>query len=180
MNRRTVRLLSVTLLLVALLAPASLAGAAPAGVEHWHDVFEGEIEECGLALHERFDVRGSFVENARGRDQLWYGAVRIHGTYTLANPDDGRTWQLRFAFNDKDLDVRLNDDGTATLTVLRAGRWAWTSSEGFRVLDAGMMFYEVLWDYDTDQGTFIREIRSSGHFQSEGRSWCDDVHAVLG
>jgi hypothetical protein len=180
MGRRTSRVVSVTLLLIALLAPTSLAGAAPAEIEHWHDVFEQDVVECGLSLHENFDVRGSLVVNTRGRDQLWYGAVRIHGTYTLTNPDDGRTWQLRFAFNDKDLDVRLNDDGTATLTVLRAGRWLWTSSEGWRVLDAGVMFYEVIWDYDADEGTFVREIRSAGNFQSEGRSWCDDVHAALG
>jgi hypothetical protein len=179
-GRRTVRLLSVTVLLVALLAPASLAGAAPAEVEHWHDVFEHDVEECGLALYERLDVRGSLVVNTRGRDQLWYGAVTIHGTYTLTNPDDGRTWQVRFTFNDKDLDVRLNDDGTATLTVLRAGRWLATSSTGLRVLDAGVMFYEMIWDYDADEGTFVREIRSAGTFQSEGRSWCDDVHTALG
>jgi hypothetical protein len=180
MERRTSRVISVTLLLIVLLAPASLATAAPAGTEHWHDVFEQDVEVCGLALHESFNVRGSFVENTRGRDQLWYGAVRLHGTYTLTNPDDGRTWQLRFTFNDPDIDVRLNDDGTATLTVLRAGRWHWTSSEGLRVLDAGMMLYEVIWDYDSDEGTFLREIRSAGNFQAEGRSWCDDVHTALG
>ena len=99
------------------------------------------------------------TENPRGRDQRWFGAVRIHSTYSLTNPDNGRSLQLRFAYNDKDLDVRLNDDGTATLTVLRAGRWAWTTSEGVRLLDAGMMLYEVSWNYDTDEGTFIREIR---------------------
>jgi hypothetical protein len=180
MERRTSRSVSVTLLLVALLAPASIASAAPAGTEHWHDVFEQAVEQCGLALHESFDVRGSFVENTRGRDQLWYGAVRIHGTYTLTNPDDGRTWQVRFTFNDADIDVRLNDDGTATLTVLRAGRWLATSSTGLRVLDAGVMFYEMIWDYDADEGTFVRELRSAGTFQSEGRSWCDDVHTALG
>lgn len=180
MGRRAVRLLSATVLLVALLAPASLAGAAPAERDRWHDVFEQDVEECGLALHESFDVRGSFLANTRGREKLWHGAVRIHGTYTLTNPDDGRTWQLRFAFNDADIDVRLNDDGTATLTVLRAGRWLWTSSTGLRVLDAGVIFYEMIWDYNADEGTFVREIRSAGNFQSEGRSWCDDVHAALG
>jgi hypothetical protein len=180
MGRRTVRLLSATVLLVALLAPASLASAAPAERDRWHDVFEQDVEECGLALHESFDIRGSFVANTRGREKLWHGAVRIHGTYTLTNPDDGRTWQLRFTFNDADIDVRLNDDGTATLTVLRAGRWLWTSSTGLRVLDAGVMFYEMIWDYDADEGTFVRELRSSGNFQSEGRSWCDDVHTALG
>jgi hypothetical protein len=180
MGRRTVRLLSATVLLVALLAPASLASAAPAERDRWHDVFEQDVEECGLALHESFDIRGSFVANTRGREKLWHGAVRIHGTYTLTNPDDGRTWQLRFTFNDADIDVRLNDDGTATLTVLRAGRWLWTSSTGLRVLDAGVMFYEMIWDYDADEGTFVRELRSAGNFQGEGRSWCDDVHAALG
>lgn len=180
MYRRTVRLLSVTLLLAALLAPASPAGAAPAEREHWHDVFEGEIEMCGLTLYERYDARGSFVANVRGRDQLWFGAVRMNGTYSQTNPDNGRSMQLQFAYNDKDLDVRLNDDGTATLTVLRAGRWAWTTSEGVRLLDAGMILYEVLWDYDADEGTFVREIRSSGISQTEGRPWCDDVHEFLG
>jgi hypothetical protein len=180
MGRRTVRLLSATVLLVAVLAPASLASAAPAERDRWHDVFEQDVEECGLALRESFDVRGSFVANTRGREELWHGAVRIHGTYTLTNPDDGRTWQLRFTFNDADIDVRLNEDGTATLTVLRAGRWLWTSSTGLRVLDAGVMFYEMIWDYDADEGTFVRELGSAGNFQSEGRSWCDDVHTALG
>jgi hypothetical protein len=183
MNGRAVRLLAVTLLLGALLAPASLASAAPTeGFERdrWHDVFEGDVEECGLELYEQGDIRGSFVANTRGRDQLWFGAARVHGTYTLSNPDTGRSMQLRFTINDKDLDVRLNDDGTATLTVLHAGRWAWTTSDGIRLLDAGMVQFEGIWNYETDQFTFTRDLWSAGRFDTADRSWCDDVHEFLG
>jgi hypothetical protein len=183
MNRRTVRLLSVTLLLVALLAPASLASAAPTERferDRWHDVFEGDVEECGLELYEQGDIRGTFVANTRGRDQLWFGAARVHGTYTLTNPDNDRSMQLGFTINDKDLDVRLNDDGTATLTVLHAGRWAWTTSDGIRLLDAGMYQFEGIWNYETDQFTFTRDLWSAGRFDTADRSWCDDVHEFLG
>jgi hypothetical protein len=81
----------------------------------------------------------------------------VHGTYTLTNPDTGRSMQLRFTINDEDLDVRLIDDGTATPTVLHAGRWAWTTSEGIRLLDAGMYQFEGIWNYGTDQFTFTRD-----------------------
>jgi hypothetical protein len=96
-----------------MLAPATVAAAAPADRERWQITAEAELEHCGLTLYEHRDIRGVFVANTRGRDQVWFGAARVQGTVTLTNEVTGRSAQLRFAVNDKDLAVRPNEDGTA-------------------------------------------------------------------
>jgi hypothetical protein len=179
-ERRTVRLLSVTLLLVALLAPASLASAAPAERDRWHDVFEGDVEECGLELYEQGDIRGTFVVNTRGRDQLWFGAARVHGTYTLTNPDTGRSMQLRFTINDEDLDVPPQR---------RRHRHPHRPARRPVGLDhlrgdpaARRRHVPVRRDLELrDRSVHLHpRLSSAGRFETADRSWCNDVHEFLG
>jgi hypothetical protein len=179
MLRRTIHPFGISLLLLALLAPAAIA--APAETDRWRTVFEEEVEDyCGLTLIESLDATGLFLANQRGSNDVWYGSFRAHGTYTLVNPDNGRWMQLRFNYVDKDLKVHPLDDGTALITVLIAGRSGWTTSDGVRLANRGLELFQVTYDYETGQGTFVRDLRHAGQFDLWGRDFCGDVQAALG
>jgi hypothetical protein len=38
----------------------------------------------------------------------------------------------------------------------------------------------VLYDYETDESTFVRDLRSAGRIDLWGRSFCAEVQAFLG
>jgi hypothetical protein len=176
---RSIRPLGVSLLLLGLLAPAAVA--APIEKDRGRNVFEEEVEDyCGLTLIESLDATGIFLANQRGPDGVWYGSFRSHGTYTLVNPDNGKWMQLRFNSVDKDLKVEPLDDGTALIAVLVAGRWGWTTSDGVRLADRGMLLFEILYDYETDEWTFVRDLRRAGQFDLWDRDFCADVQTFLG
>lgn len=179
MLRRSIHLMSVSLLLVGLLAPAAVA--APAETDRWRTVFENEVEDyCGLTVIESLDATGLFLANQRGRDGDWFGSFRAHGTYTLVNPDNGRWLQERFNYIDKDLKVQPHGDGTATITVLLAGSSVWTSADGTRLGNRGLELFEVLYDYETDEFSFVQDLKTAGHFQLHGLDFCAEVQRHLG
>jgi hypothetical protein len=176
---RSIRPLLVSLLLLGLLAPAALA--APPETDRGRTQTEEVVEDyCGLTLIESLDATGLFLANQRGPDQVWFGSFRAHGTYTLLNPENGRWMQLRFNFVDKDLQVQPHGDGTATLTVLVAGRSAWTTSDGVRLANSGLELFEVLYDYETDEFTVVSDLKTAGRFQLHGGDFCTLVQRHLG
>jgi hypothetical protein len=179
MFRRTTSSLGAAVLLLGLLAPAAVA--APAETDRWRTVFEEEVEDyCGLTLIESLDATGLFLANQRGRDEVWHGSFRAHGNYALVNPDNGKWMQLRFDFVDQDLNVEPLEDGTGLLTVLVAGRSGWTTSDGVRLANRGMELFEVLYDYETDEWTFVRDLKHAGQFDLWDRDFCADVQQFLG
>jgi hypothetical protein len=179
MFRRSLRPLGVSLLLLGLIAPAAVA--APVEKDRGRNVFEAEVEDyCGLTLIESLDATGIFLANQRGRDGVWYGSFRNHGTYTLTNPSNGRWLQVRFNAVDKDLKVEPLDDGTALITVLIAGRSGWTTSDGVRLANRGMELFQVVYDYETDEWDFVSDLRHAGQFDLWDRDFCTDVQSFLG
>jgi hypothetical protein len=178
----------IVALLVGLLAAP--AAAKPFEKGHFHDVGSEVNTDCGLTLLEEFDVRGNFVFNAHGPDGLLYSVETVHGTDTLTNPLNGKSFTQVFNTVNKDLKVTDNGDGTLTILVLSTGSLKVYGPDGTLLFnEPGQVRFELLIDHngtptdptDDAEPVFLGIVKgSTGRNDTEGHDFCTDVVNAIG
>lgn len=168
------------------------AQAQPPERERFHDVASEVVDEfCGdLTVRIDDDVRGTFMINSRGRDQLAYYSEQVHGTQSFTNLANDKTLTVVFNVNDKDLKVTDNGDGTLTILVLATGSEKWYGPDG-RLLfrNPGQVRYAFLVDHggtptDPADDEFLESLGivkgSTGRNDTADRDFCDDINELIG
>lgn len=130
-------------------------------------------------------VRGMFLLNSHGPDELVYGQETAHGSTTFTNLKNGKTFTLVYNQVSKDLKVTDNGDGTLTIIALSTGSLKVYGPDGKLLFnDPGQARFKLLID---DNGTptdptddeliSARLIKgSTGRNDTQGRDFCRDVH----
>ena len=156
------------------------------------------IENSHFVDSDTFDVtcpgvnaEGLFVEDVHvliktaGEEGLVYFAVNVHGTTTYTNLDTDKSFTSVYTFNDRDLRVTDNGDGTLTITVQTAGVFRYYDPEGkLLFVDAGNFRGQFMVDdggtpTDPDDDTEIPDsfmvLKEVGSAQTAGRNFCEDL-----
>jgi hypothetical protein len=91
---RKLRAVAVTGGVIALLLRTVTAQASAQPIEraHFHDAGSEVFTDCGIPLLDEWDVMVNIVANAHGPDGLVYFVQSFHGTDTLTNPANGKTF----------------------------------------------------------------------------------------
>ncbi|HEX6355124.1 hypothetical protein [Actinophytocola sp.] len=176
----------IAVLLGLLSTPAS---ARPLEREHFHEVGSEVITECGLTVRQDVDIRGTFLFNPHGPDGLLYGMESLHGTVTLTNLANGKTFTTVFNNLVKDLSVTDNGDGTLTIIGQAAGSFkVFGPDDTLLFNDPGQIRFELVIDHGgtpTDPSddvelafSVIRE--STGRNDLEGHDFCTDLLETIG
>jgi hypothetical protein len=168
------------------------AAAKPVERDKFHESSSEVVEQfCGdLTVRIDTDIRGSFLLNPRGRDQLAYGSENVHGSVSFTNLANDKAFTSVFNVVDKDLKVTDNGDGTLTILVLATGSNKWYGPDGKLLFnDPGQVRYLVLIDhagtptdpYDDEFLEFLGVVKgSTGRNDTQGRDFCDDIHEFIG
>ena len=177
---------------LALSAAAVPAQAKPLEKGHFHEVTSEVVEDfCGdLTVRIDEDVRGSFLGNRHGPDGFAYFSERIHGTRSITNLANDKTWTEVFNIPSKALKITDNGDGTLTVLVLATGSFKVYGPDGeFLFNDPGQVRFELLIDhagtptdpFDDEFLEFLGIVKgSTGRSDLEGRDFCDDIHEFIG
>jgi hypothetical protein len=166
---------------------AAPASAKPIERIHFLDVgSEVESDFCGdLTVRIDFEVRGSFLLNARGPDGLAYGMETVHGRVSFTNVANGKTLTSVFNNVTKDLKLTDNGDGTLTVLVLATGSNKVLGPDGKLLFnEPGQIRFEILIDHggtpaDPSDDEFIADLGlvkgSTGRNDLEGLDFCADI-----
>lgn len=190
--------LSTRRLLVVLTALALALGAAPALADPPDMVvIEEEFTDvvpdfCGSGVTVQIDVDVRSRQGFRliGRDRVahYHENLRLTETFTNVATGASLTHGLRALFHD--LDVSVDDDGIATITVLGTGGDPWFGPDGKLVYnEPGQVRFQLLIDTngtldDPSDDTFIADLGtvfgSTGRNDLQGIDFCDAVLDVIG
>ena len=182
----------VALAAIAVIAGAAEADAAPLERGSFHDVGSEPFEYppgtpvcAGLDVVHSWDVSGSYLGVARGRNRLVHFRDSVRGTEAWTNMETGKSFTLEFTRNSRDLTVTDNGDGTLTIIVQASGRDRWYDGDGRVVLrDPGLARWEIVVNHagtptDPFDDTFVDFVGivkgSTGRNDTQGRDFCADI-----
>jgi hypothetical protein len=176
--------------LIALTAVASVADAGPPVHEENVQVFDEQIELCGLDVHFGGELRERVLWSVRRPGTPPYFGVRVAGNLVWTNVETGKSYTNIFNLNDKDLDITDNGDGTLTILVLVTGSDRYLGADGKLLFaNPGQIRYEILIDHagtpdDPTDDEFLEDLGlvkgSTGRNDTEGHDFCDDLIMVTG
>ena len=177
----------------AIAASAVIVGAAPVSAavlerDSYHDVGSEPVDWCdGIDATHTWDVRGTVLGVARGRDGLVRYQDSSRGTNVFTNNVTHKTITARWATNSRDLQVTDNGDDTLTILVQASGGERWYDSNDKLVLrEPGLVRYEILihnggtpTDPSDDEFLdFLGIVKgSTGRNDTSGRDFCDDLRS---
>jgi hypothetical protein len=112
----------------------------------------------------------------------------FHGTESLTNVTNDKTFTNVFTQVSKDLKVTDNGDGTLTIVVMSAGMNRYYGPDGFLFHDSGNFRFELLIDNggtptdpSDDFELDFRVVRDlTGRADTAERDFCDDIHEFIG
>ena len=163
----------------------SAAAAAPAEIDHWTD----HVEHIEQDTHDDwcpdipYDVL--FTEDAHGtfrgvmRAGVFYGASTVHSEASWTNTENGKSMTAVWQGQDKDQEVTLNADGSATIKILFTGPTQYYDDDGNKLYkDVGRTFVTIVLD---ENGDFLEELSADvkGQFDTMDRDFCADLRAVI-
>lgn len=177
---------------------AAPAVAAPAVlVEHWsehdeflaHERFDTPEEEwcpqVEFPVWVEEDASGTFRLLSHGDSPL-YGASTFHSEGTFTNLDNGETFSFSSDGQDKDVHVTDLGGGLISIDGQATFRTSYSGPDGKLFLDAGRVSFTVVIDTkgtptDEDDVLVSDEFGgATGHFETEGRNFCDDLVEFIG
>ena len=160
------------------------AAAQPLEREHFQDVSsEVDDEFCGdLTVRIDTDIQGTLLLNAHGPDGLVYGIENFHGTVSVTNLANDKTFTEVYNLLSRDVTVTDNGDGTLTILILSTGGHQVYGPDGERLfVDTGPAWFEVL--VDASNGEFLEFlgiVKRVGRNDLEGTDFCDIIHEFIG
>jgi hypothetical protein len=168
-----------------LLGAAPAAHAAPPDRATWQEAGSEDVLQCGdLNLVHFWDVHGSGLLVAQGRDGLVHSRQTLQYSEGFTNPVSGRTFRWEVAVASNDLRVTDAGDGTLTIEAQSASVTRYYSGDTLLFLDSGL----GRWSYRVDDaGTptdpsddqFLEflglEKDLTGRAGTTGRDFCDDL-----
>ncbi len=190
--------LSMRRLLVVLTALALALGAAPALAdppdmalieEQFTDV-DPDFCGSGVAVEIAVDVRSRQGFHFIGADRVahYHENVQVSETFTNLATGASLTHSPRVLF--RDLDVSVDDDGLATITVLGTGGDPWFGPDGKLVYnEPGQVRFQLLIDTngtldDPSDDSFVADLGvvfgSTGRNDLQGVDFCTAVLDVIG
>lgn len=189
----SMRRLLVVLTALALALVATPALADPPDVQLIEEQFtlvDPDFCGSGVAVEIAVDVRSRQGFRLIGRDRVahYHENIRLSETFTNVATGASLTHDFRALF--RDLDVSVDQDGLATITVLGTGGDTWFGPDGKLVYnEPGQVRYQLVFDtngtlddpYDdifvADLGTIFG---STGRNDLQGIDFCDAVLDVIG
>ena len=146
---------------------------------------------CGdLTVRHDVEAHGMFLLNSHGRDGLGYALETFHVTESWTNLANDKTFTGVVNTVQRDLKVTDDGDGTLTVLVMVAGSNTYHGPDGdFLFRDNGQIRFEVSIDHggtptDPSDDEFLGFLGLvsgwTGHGDTEGRDFCDDIHEFIG
>ncbi|MGH3508535.1 MAG: hypothetical protein ACRDO2_15155 [Nocardioidaceae bacterium] len=135
------------------------------------------------------EVSGMLLVKTKGSGPFPYFADRFHLHDVYTNLENGKTFTLDTVSRFSDQSIVDNGDGTITITVKDTARVHVYGPDGKRLfIDVGQIRFELLIDYNgtpdnPDDDIILEEfdpIKVTGHAQTEGRDFCEDLEFFLG
>ncbi|GAA2033488.1 hypothetical protein GCM10009819_16960 [Agromyces tropicus] len=129
------------------------------------------------------DLSGTFTAVWRG-GELAYATATFNVTESYTNLATGKSFTGHVHGVDHDLDVVDNGDGTLTVTTTTQQSVRYVTDDGRTAfVDAGHFEYRLLIDHNGTPGDpsddevidFLGEDAAHGHFDTQGRDFCEDL-----
>ena len=196
MYLRTLTSLSVLLAATVVAAPAASAGQV---VNEHYSFFESHIEQeehgdefCGgtIEFPVRSDVTAEgFFHGVRRGNGLVYFADRFMVTESYTNVLNDKSLTHEIVGRNGDQVIVDNGDGTLTITFKFTGRTNIYGPDGTLLFrDVGQVRGSFVIDHGGTLGNpdddvfleFLGDSKRVGHWDTEGRDFCEDVVALLG
>jgi len=180
----TIRTLAAAGALALLGVGASPASAAVIVHERFVDSGSEAFTACpGINAEISWTDRVHELIRTKGKDGLVYFKVNVHGTTAVTNLNTGGSYTNVYNFNDRDLKVVDNGDGTLTITIASSGSFKWFDADGNRVLKgAGQFRAELTVDHGgtpTDPSDDVEldfvVVKQAGQDETAGRDFCEDL-----
>lgn len=189
MARRRFRTVAAAALMAVAGGTGGLLGATPAVaapvdrgnfVDHIDETFDCD----GTLTHQTGDVHVAYTVVQRRGAQ--YYRESVNGFVSFTNLDTGGSYSNKFAQNGGDHAITANPDGTITIVNRFSGVSRWFDKDGNLVLtDSGTFRASVAIDLNGTPddpeddvevpGSFELTVPFTGHGETDGRGFCDDL-----
>jgi hypothetical protein len=135
------------------------------------------------------EISGMLLVKTKGSGPFPYFADRFHVRDVYTNLENGKTFTLDTVGRVSDQRIVDNGDGTITITVKDTARLHVYGPNGKRLfIDVGQIRFDVLIDYNgtpsnPDDDIVLEEsepTKVTGHSQTEGRDFCEDLATFIG
>lgn len=177
------------LIALALLLPTPAAAAPPERFTYV-DAFT-TTDFCGIdAVDITVDLEQRIRWQTKGSDGLLHFASNLRMTASWTNAATGATIWGEAGYNEKDLEVTDNGDGTLTILVQVTGPEKFFDADGRMVeKNPGLFRYEILIDHggtpqDPSDDVFLEDLGvvkgSTGANYSDGMGFCDVMQRYIG
>lgn len=178
------------LIVMASTATTGLAVAEVVEKGEFHAAGSEVLEDfCGLTVRVDFDVSGTFLAVATGKDGLVHFSGHEAGSVYWTNEENGNTLGREWRTNSRDLKVTDNGDGTLTILIMASGPETWYANGEPVFRNPGQLRWEILVDHagtpdDPSDDVFLEDLGvvkgSTGRNDTDGRDFCEDVNVFLG